>query len=386
MEKGILLAYDFLCSEGGIETLMLDFISAKNSLVWKIVTRKSKERNEDEEQFDIVRIPIRPQLRFIDRFWLRFIRPSFTLPELIEFQTRKKLKELCRSEKPAILFADQSATALAVKNGAIEFGIPWGLWVYGKELIKKTAQLQELLSSADIVLACSNFTRNLAIDRGATPGKTHVVYPCVDTDRFHPTVNGDSIKEKFNLQKCTVLLTVSHLVPRKGHELVLRAIAMIRKDRGSIKYLIVGRGPEMPRLKLIAQELGILDLTIFCGYVQDSELPNYYAAADIIVMPSNVQGDVEGFGITFLEAAASGKPAIGSFTGGIPEAIENNNTGILVNPDDLKGLSDSILRLVKDVELQKTMGSNARRRVMKKFSKEVFNRRLEECFNKLGSL
>lgn len=133
-------------------------------------------------------------------------------------------------------------------------------------------------------------------------------------------------------------------------------------------------------LKALAQDLGASEAIRFFGYVAEQDLPFYYGAADIHVMPSTCDGDVEGFGISFIEAAACGTPSIGSRSGGIPDAIMDGKTGFLVEPGDVGELATRITALMRNEDLCKQLATNAYQTASTRFSGEAFAETLSCAF------
>jgi phosphatidylinositol alpha-1,6-mannosyltransferase len=140
---------------------------------------------------------------------------------------------------------------------------------------------------------------------------------------------------------------------------------------GALKYVIVGDGPHRPALEALARHMGIESLVHFAGEVPDRELARWYAAADVFALCSEErrgERSVEGFGIVFLEASASGLPVVGTKAGGIPDAVADGETGLLVPPGDPDAVAHAIGRLLQDNELALRMGSAGRDRVLNQFN------------------
>jgi phosphatidylinositol alpha-1,6-mannosyltransferase len=187
----------------------------------------------------------------------------------------------------------------------------------------------------------------------------------VDGERFRPDVNPRLIRDRYGLDGARVLLTVGRLVERKGHDVVIRALRRVSEAIGPVRYLIAGSGSEERRLRALAADLGCADEVIFIGHVSDEDLPPLYAACDVFVMPSRAlqeRDGIEGFGIVFLEAGASGKPVIGGRSGGITDAVLDGTTGVLVNPQDVEEIAEALIRLLRDREDAARMGEEGRRR------------------------
>jgi phosphatidylinositol alpha-1,6-mannosyltransferase len=209
------------------------------------------------------------------------------------------------------------------------------------------------------------------LERLAVDHRRIVVSPeGVDVTRFE-RVDGQvlgEVRARHGLEGRHVMLTVSRLVERKGHDMVIRALPAILDAVPDTVYLVVGRGPRESFLRELAHDTGVTANVVFCGAVPDRELAAYYTACDVFVMPSReVDGDVEGFGITFMEAAACGKPSVGGRTGGIAEAVLAGETGLLVDPNSPHEIADAVVSLLTDADLANRMGMAGKRRVVSHF-------------------
>jgi phosphatidylinositol alpha-1,6-mannosyltransferase len=239
-------------------------------------------------------------------------------------------------------------------------------------LIKK-AVLNLILKNASLIIANSNFTKNALIGFGISEKKIIVINPPVDYKRFEKVKNGEELKEDYGLKDKKVLLTVGRLVERKGHDYVIKALPEIIKEIPQIHYLIVGDGIYRGELERLSVKLNVRDYITFAGFIPDDELPEYYAMCDVFIMASREikeKGDVEGFGIVYLEANAVKKPVIAGRSGGITDAVEDGINGILVNPTDEKDIAGAIIRLMKDDKIRNKLGEAGYKRVIEKFSPE----------------
>jgi phosphatidylinositol alpha-1,6-mannosyltransferase len=164
------------------------------------------------------------------------------------------------------------------------------------------------------------------------------------------------------------LLTVGRLQRRKGHDHVIEALSGLVASHPHLRYVIVGDGEDRARLERIAADRGIADRVVFAGIVPPETLSAYYSAADLFVHPNRVEtGDFEGFGIVFLEAAAASLPVIGGNTGGVPEAVSDGRTGVLVSGTDVEQLRAAIVRFADDPLLRMSMGRAGREMVASAF-------------------
>lgn len=181
------------------------------------------------------------------------------------------------------------------------------------------------------------------------------------------------------------LLTLSRLVPRKGIDTVLRTLPALLQIFPTLHYKIGGQGPDRERLQALATALGVADAVEFLGFVPDEKLPALYRNATIFVMPSREEqdvGSVEGFGIVFLEANASGIPVVASNSGGIVEAVKDGETGLLVPPDDSEALTQAIRELLSNPERCRSMGQAGRAWVENEMNWDRAGRELSEVLRR----
>lgn len=245
-------------------------------------------------------------------------------------------------------------------------GTPYVCWAHGEEIVTAGTS-RELMFLATRVycgalvnIANSHNTARMLESCGVPPSAIRVVHPGVDVERFHPGVDGRRLRAAHVKDDELVLLTVGRLQRRKNHVLVVDAMAQLSDI--PIRYLIAGDGEERRPIEERVAALGLRDRVTFLGAVPDADLPSLYAACDVFVMPNClVDGDLEGFGIVFLEAAATGRPAIGGRTGGVSEAIAEGHTGLLVEGTDAGELADAIRSLVNP-DRRRELGAAARAR------------------------
>lgn len=211
----------------------------------------------------------------------------------------------------------------------------------------------------------SRFTATELERQGVDPSDIRVVINGTDPARFRPDPSL-SLRNELGLAGRKVILTVCRLVERKGVDLSIRALERVLKNCPEAHLLIVGDGEERVRLAQLASETGVRSRVTFAGSVPHSDLPRYYNSADLFVLPARSRPpDLEGFGIVFLEAGASGLPVVGSRTGGIPSAVIDGETGILIPEEAPDALAESILRLFDNPGLARTLGERARTRVVR---------------------
>jgi phosphatidyl-myo-inositol dimannoside synthase len=221
-------------------------------------------------------------------------------------------------------------------------------------------QSMAALKKADAIVAVSGWTSRQLIARGIAPEKVKVIYNGVDHDQFTPGPPDDAILKRHQLTGKRTILTLARLDPRKGHETVLRAIPAVIEQFPDLAYLIVGDGPERKQLRSLVKSLAIDKHVVFASEVSDREVPAYYRTCELLVQPNHQMpnGDDEGFGLVFLEAGACHRPVIGGRSGGVPEAILDGETGILVNGSSVDETARAIIQLLGNAQLSNRMASN----------------------------
>jgi phosphatidylinositol alpha-1,6-mannosyltransferase len=186
-----------------------------------------------------------------------------------------------------------------------------------------------------------------------------------DPVRFNPSRDTGALRRRWGVEDAPIILTVARLVPHKGQDMGVRAVAALRRDFPELRYIIVGEGVDEPRLRALAKELGVSDRIGFVGPMRDDELPEAYATSTIYLGASRVDNEinVEGFGISFLEAAASGIPSVGGDSGGVRSAVRDGETGIVVPSTDSEAITDAIRSLLLNPERRQQMGRAGRHAV-----------------------
>jgi phosphatidylinositol alpha-1,6-mannosyltransferase len=248
-------------------------------------------------------------------------------------------------------------------------------WAHGEDLAMTQASREYSLVTklvyrhAAAALANSRNTAQMLEQMGVSKDKIHIVYPAVDPERFHPGVEGAAVRRRYAGAEDVLLLSVGRLQRRKGHDVAILAMARLRDELPGLRYVIAGDGEERERLERLVDENGLRGRVFFAGAVPEAELPAHYAACDIFLLPNRVEGtDIEGFGIVFLEAAATGKPVIAGDSGGVPEAVDRNNTGLLVDGASVKEVARAIRHLAASADERARLGSAGRVRVRDHFS------------------
>lgn len=232
--------------------------------------------------------------------------------------------------------------------------------------------LHRIIRHAESFIVNSEFTQHeLEKVPGVTGKSITLVYPCpnVHTRGFERRVcNRATICSKVFGHR--VLLTVGRLIERKGQDMVLRALPQVLQQCPDVLYVVVGRGADSCRLHTLVDSLGLQKSVLFYQDLLDEDLPCLYERSDVFVMPARQlsNGDVEGFGIVYLEANAFGKPVVAGRSGGVIEAVEDGQTGLVVDPMDVDAIAAAIIKLLANPEQSRSLGEQGRKRVLERFT------------------
>lgn len=256
--------------------------------------------------------------------------------------------------------------------------IPYVVSVHGLDVAytqashRKKHLAKKIVDNAERVISNSVFTKKLLQQYGlCDEDKVELVYPCANIKSTNvPEKIRDNLIKGNNLLGKKVILTVGRLIERKGQDKILEALPQVLLSCPDAFYISVGHGPKKESLIEIAEKLGVSDNVCFYYDVMDYELPAFYTLADVFVMPCREldDGDIEGFGIVFLEAGMFCKPVIAGRSGGAVEAVEHGNNGLLVDPININEIAQAIITLLKNKGKADLLGSQGYKRVQEQFN------------------
>jgi phosphatidylinositol alpha-1,6-mannosyltransferase len=264
-------------------------------------------------------------------------------------------------------------TGLVGRVLSLVSGAPYVVYIHGEEvnvlrnLRGEKAVAFGVLGAAHAVIATAKPAHEEALRQGVRPDRLHLLTPGVDDYFFAAKPRPERARARYGLEGKTVLLTVGRLVERKGHEMVIRALPRLKRDFPDLSYLVVGTGPAEEKLKGVAREEGVSESVVFAGRVSREDLTDCYAACDVFLMPHRElpDGDTEGAGIVFLEAAALGKPVIAGDSGGTGDSVVDGETGFRVDGARPEEIARCAGRLLSDPALRRKMGEAGRRLVLR---------------------
>jgi phosphatidylinositol alpha-1,6-mannosyltransferase len=224
--------------------------------------------------------------------------------------------------------------------------------------------LRRIGSTVDVLTFVSRYTRSRFAAAFGAMAALEYLPPGVDSDRFRPDPPARAqVRDRYHLGDRPTVVCVSRLVPRKGQDMLVRALPVIRRSVPDAVLLLVGGGPDRDRLTSLAAATGVAEHVVFTGSVPMAELAAHYAAGDVYAMPSRTRGrglDVEAFGLVYLEASATGLPVVAGRSGGSPETVRDGVTGYVVDGTRVDELADVLAGLLADPERAAKLGQAGR--------------------------
>lgn len=252
---------------------------------------------------------------------------------------------------------------------------PLVVYCHGEELTtwgrgRKFRTMLWVYRHADANIANSEYTLEEMVKLGVRRETITLIYPGVETERFRPGLPFEDIKQSIGLQTGQkLILSVGRLVRRKGFDQVIRSLPELVKQGIDVHYALIGIGEDWDYLSELAKEQGVSERLHLLGHVSPEDLPRWYNACDVFVMANReINGDTEGFGMVFLEAAACGKPAIAGDAGGTGAAVVDGVTGFRVDGTKVEPLVNALSSILSDSELTTRLGKAGLERAKDEFS------------------
>ncbi len=321
--------------------------------------------------------PSHPESRAFDTTLNYEVHRLSIRPDLLVLRAIPHVVRIARRERFDLAFHVQWPTAFSSILSKLVTGYPRhrAISLHGKDAVfhpfdvgwlnRGYDALRRLaLGSADGVLPVSRFLAERGEALGVAPDAIHVTPNGTNPEVFYPEAV-PNLCSTFDADVHPIVFSAGRLVPKKGFDTAIRAMKQVVEAVPEARLLIAGNGPEEGRLRALAHQLHLRDHVRFLGPIPHHDLRRYYNLADVFLMAGHeVPGDVEGFGLVYLEANACGTPVIGSRVGGVPDAIRHEQTGLLVPPRNPAATAQAVIRLLRDSELTRRLGEQGRQRVL----------------------
>lgn len=334
--RALVLTPDFPPEHGGIQTLVHRVVSGFTALRTRVVAIADAGAAEFDRGSGIDTV--------------RAGRPTLSNRANVALLNARALAEARRFRPDVVLSAHMvcAPAAVAIRR---TLGAPYAVYVYADEVSATPTVARFAMRNAERIIAISRHTRQLALDAGGEAGRMDLLLPGVD---LPPVV------QRRAAQRPTVL-TIAGMVKRyKGHDVMIRALPLIRARVPDVEWVVVGSGPLEPLYRDMARDAGLDGSVRFCGFVSQQERDAWLDRADVFVMPSRLRpdgGGGEGFGIVYLEAGAHGVPVVAGGVAGALDAVVENETGLLVDPTDHVAVAGAVTDLLLDRERAQRMAA-----------------------------
>ncbi|MFP7473335.1 glycosyltransferase family 4 protein [Niallia taxi] len=359
MTNRLFVSVDFPPENGGIQNYVYGIVSHLNPQNTVVLTsNRAGEDNyrsfDEKQQFKTYRIGITNQVSFV-RQMVQLVVLFFSV---ISIHKKHKVEELH--------FGNIMPIGIAAPLLKKVLKVDFYPYIHGLDFLEsktnhlKFRLLMYSLKHATKIICNSNYTKGVLLKSGIEKERLTVIHPGIPPQNA-PSYDRGKLIEKYQLQDKIVLVTVGRLVKRKGHDKVIESIKELVKEYPKIKYVICGKGPERENLEGIVQKYKLQQHVVFTGDIDRNELEGLYSIARLFIMLNRElkeQGDVEGYGIVFLEAGIHKLPVIGGNNGGVPDAIIDGHTGFLVNSSNQKEINNVIETLLRDDSLSTQIGEN----------------------------
>ncbi len=282
-------------------------------------------------------------------------------------------------ERPSHVFCGHAYLAPLVGTLCKPLGIPYTVITHGKEVWQPLPKLTKTnLQAASQIWTVSRYTREIASNANSLNNNKIQILPCaVNGDYFTPGPKPVNLSERYGLNGAKVLMSVTRLWSGdiyKGVDVTIRALSQIAEVFAEVKYLVIGRGDDQPRLRQLAKDLGVEDKVIFAGFVPTEELVEHYRLADAYIMPSQ-----EGFGIVYLEAMACGVPVLSGDADGSADPLQDGKLGWRVPHRDRDAVAAACIEILQGDD-RRCDGEWLRKEVISEFGIQAFQKRLQQQF------
>ncbi|ORM33659.1 glycosyltransferase family 4 protein [Williamsia sp. 1135] len=372
MHRTLLVTNDFPPRQGGIQSYLqnlVDRLPADEIIVYAPRWRGDSHVRFDKEQpYEVVRHPTTLMLPtpIVAHRAAELVRAHQV--DTVWFGAAAPLATLAGTVRRA------GASRVVASTHGHEVG--WSMLPLARQTLGTIGR------GTDVITYVSTYTRGrFATAFGPRAALEHLP-PGVDVDRFKPDpVARQHFRERHGLGEAPTILCLSRLVPRKGQDMLIRALPEVRAQIDGAVLVIVGGGPDQRRLRELAAAAGVADHVVFTGSVPADELAGYHNIADVFAMPARTRGrglDVEGLGIVYLEASSTGIPVIAGDSGGAPETVRPGETGLVVDGRSLPGLVEALTTILCNRELAESMGRAGREWVQSRWRWEHMSSRLAQ--------
>jgi phosphatidyl-myo-inositol dimannoside synthase len=363
----IFVFLEIFSREGGIQSYVKDVFRSYLALPehWNGEVFILRDGNDSKNPFESNR--------------LRFHYFKNNSPQVGRMQMATALFAYLVQKRPQHVYCGHVNLAPLVGMFCQTLGIPYTVMTHGKEVWSPLPNgVKTSLQKADRIWAVSHYTRDIASSVNQLDPQKIKILPCsVNGNNFTPGIKSPELLERYGLHDSKVLMTVARLWSGdiyKGVDITIQALPQIAQAFPDVKYLVIGRGDDLPRLQQLALDCGVSDRVVFAGFVATEELISHYRLADAYIMPSQ-----EGFGIVYLEAMACGIPVLSGDDDGSADPLQNGKLGWRVPYRDPEAVAKACIEILRGVD-QRCNGEWLREQALLHFGFEAFQARSQDQF------
>jgi phosphatidylinositol alpha-1,6-mannosyltransferase len=376
--KVLFITNDFGPRAGGIETFIIGLIQ-RRAFASTIVYRSAQENSQEYDA------------NWERKFGVKVIRGSSKIL-LPTPQVARRVSNLVKSENiKTVAFGAAAPLGLlahSIKRAGVLriIALTHGHEVWWARVFPFNLLIGRIGKRVDSLTYLGEYTHQMisrALDQKAKLAMVKIA-PGIDTEHFSPR-NSKELRESLNLAEKKVIVCVARLVHRKGQDRLIEVMPEILSSVPNAHLLIVGEGPYREHLVKRVNQLKIKDDVTFVGRIGYEQLPEYICVGDLFAMPSRSRFwglEVEGLGISYLEASACGLPVIAGASGGAPDAVDPGKSGVVVNGVDDVAIAKAVISFLNDPETSKTMGGYGRKWVVEKWRWEIWSEAFEQLLKK----
>ena len=369
---------DFGPRAGGIETFIIGLIQRRPFGQTIVYTSSQPE----SEQYDA---------DWMKNYGVRVIRDrsKILLPTpRVAFQLRRIIKSEGITTAAFGAAAPLGLLSASMKRAGVlrTVALTHGHEVWWAKVFPFNILLRRIGATVDVLTYLGEFTRNAIASALTAKAKSAMVKiaPGIDVDHFSPS-DASALRQSLGLADKKVIVSVGRLVHRKGQDHLIESMPEILEVVPNAHLLLVGQGPYRDYLQQLVTKNALEDSVTFIGRIQYADLPQYICVGDIFAMPSRsrLMGlEVEGLGIVYLEASACGLPVLAGNSGGAPDAVLHNETGLVVDGTDNKQIAAAAIKLLTKEDSARKMGVVGRQWIIDKWRWEIWSKDFEVLLNK----
>jgi phosphatidylinositol alpha-1,6-mannosyltransferase len=377
-EKVLFITNDFGPRAGGIETFIIGLIERRafaSTIVYTSAQENSQEYDANWERKFGVKV-----VRDSSKILLPTPKVARRISKLVKTENIKTVA--FGAAAPLGLLAHSIKRAGIVRIVALTHGHEvWWARVFPFNLL-----MRRIGRGVDSLTYLGEYTHQMisrALDQRAKLAMVKIA-PGIDTQHFRPR-NSEDLRKSLNLAEKKVIVCVARLVHRKGQDRLIEAMPQILRSIPNAHLLIVGEGPYRQHLVKRVDQLEIKEDVTFVGRIGYEQLPEYICVGDLFAMPSRSRFwglEVEGLGISYLEASACGLPVIAGASGGAPDAVDEGKSGVVVSGVDNDAIAKAVIQFLNDPETSKTIGHYGRNWVVEKWRWEIWSEAFEQLLKK----